>query len=235
MNETIKELYEEISKCHICPDMDKVKALRNALSVSNEIEVFILSQALAENQLRLSGVNFFKLDGTPGSTGKRLEIFLNLIGQSIYPPTDIVLKNGVIIQARKGCFRSVYNTEIAQCYPGKGIIRGDRVPNSLEINNCLNKRFIDAEVNLIKPKLILLMGKLSTDTFYEYILKTKNSYSLSSIIENIASSSVIPTTKIFGLEVAYLPIQHASGANSAFSKMCKNDRLIKVVKNYLTS
>lgn len=233
MKQELVNLYSDIHNCHICPKMDKFKLQRKIESVDENSKVFILSQALAENQLRKSGVNFFKPDGLVGDTGKLLEKFLNQIGQTIYPPREIKLENGNIIPKGNQKFKSVYNTEITQCYPGKGKVKGDRVPDKNEIQSCIDSNFLLNEIQIIQPKLMLLMGRESTQTFFRYILKIENKLTLTDLINQIISKNEIPKTNIFGNEIAYMPIQHASGANPSFGKMCNNEKLITLIKNYL--
>ncbi len=233
MNDILINLYSEIHNCNICPKMDKYKMQRKIESVDENSNVFILSQALAENQLRKSGVNFFKSDATVGDTGKLLEKFLNQINQTIYPPRDVKLENGSIIPRGNPKFKSVYNTEIAQCYPGKGKVKGDRIPDKYEIQSCINSNFLLNEIQIIKPKLMLLMGRASTQTFFKYILKSENKLTLTDSINQIITKNEIPKTTIFGIEIAYLPIQHASGANPSFGKMCNDEKLITLVNKYL--
>jgi hypothetical protein len=79
MENELISLYKKIQACNICSKMDKYKMLRNINSVDLNTKVFILSQALAEKQLRYSGVNFFKNDGTVGDTGRILEKFFKPI------------------------------------------------------------------------------------------------------------------------------------------------------------
>lgn len=234
METDLNSLYCKIQSCTICPKMDNYKTLRNVNSVDSDTRVFILSQALAEKQLRLSGVNFFKDDGNVGDTGRLLEKFLNQFGQTIYPPKNIQLSNGNIVVTKKNQeYYTVYNTEITQCYPGKAQPKGDRLPDKEEIKNCINTGFLFSEISIIKPKLILLMGKLSTQTFYEYILKFKNKQSLTDQIGQIIANKKIPEIELFGIRIGYLPIQHASGLNPNFQKMCNNESLISLIKDYL--
>jgi uracil-DNA glycosylase len=233
MKQELVKLYSEIHNCHICPKMDKFKLQRNIESVDENSSVFILSQALAERQLRKSGVNFFKEDGTVGDTGRLLEKFLNQFDQTIYPPREIILANGTKVPKCANKYKSVYNTEITQCYPGKGKVKGDRVPDKNEIQSCIDSNFLLNEIQIIQPKLMLLMGRASTQTFFRYILKIENKLTLTDLINQIISKNEIPKTNIFGNEIAYVPIQHASGANPSFGKMCNNEKLIALIKNYL--
>jgi uracil-DNA glycosylase len=227
----LNELYQEIHNCHICPKMDKFKELRNVSAVSQKTKVFIISQALAEKQLRLSGVNFFQMDGNLGSTGKQLEKFLNLFNQTVFPAQEIVLKDGTKIPKCGDNLLPVYNTEITQCFPGKGI-NGDRVPDSLEIENCLEKNFLFNEIKIIKPKLLLLMGRLSIKTFYKFILGNEPNISTNEMIDDIVRKGIIPKCELGEHKIGFLPIQHASGLNPQYPKMLKNFELIKLIKEY---
>ena len=229
----IEQIHTRIANCHICPKMDKYKKIRNPISVSKKTTVFILSQSLAENQLRKSGVNFFKPDGKLGSTGNQLEKFLNRINQTVFPPTDIQLEDGIIIPKKSSKYNSVYNTELIQCYPGKSKIKGDRLPENEEIINCLSQGFLFSEIGLIKPKLLLLMGNTSIKTFYKHILKIANKTPVTKLINEIVQSNSVPTVNFSGINIGFLPIHHASGLNPHYNKMVNNEDFIKLINNYL--
>ena len=53
----------------------------------------------------------------------------------------------------------IYMAAVARCYPGKGKGAGDRVPDATEISNC--SRHLKNEINILKPTLILPIGKLA--------------------------------------------------------------------------
>jgi len=54
----------------------------------------------------------------------------------------------------------IYMAAVCRCFPGKNPKgSGDRVPSLDEINNC--KGWLQAEVDLLKPDLILPVGKLA--------------------------------------------------------------------------
>ena len=84
MKNNLIRLYKRIHECHLCPEMNSKKAFRIPHAVDESMDVFIISQALAEKQLRLSGVNFFTSDGILGSTGRNLEKFLNNLYLSFF-------------------------------------------------------------------------------------------------------------------------------------------------------
>lgn len=208
---SLEKLYQEIKNCHICPLMDKYKTLRLIEAVNIKSDVFIISQSLAESQLRLSGINFFNKEGVLGNTGTNLEIFLNKFKRTVHPNHPI--------------YTPVYNTEITQCFPGK-TKKGDRIPTLLEIKTCINQKFLLQEIEIIKPKLILLMGKLSYENFFNHILLEKPKVNLTEYINSLTS---IPIFNVNGTIVHVLPIQHASGANPRFNKMTKNELLIEKI------
>jgi len=234
MLEGLTSLYSEIHQCHKCPNMNREKAFRNTDAVAREMDVFIISEALAPNQLRRSGVNFFQVDGVIGNTGKQLEKFLNLFERTVFPPREITTSSDSIIEKRSDRMVSVYNTEIAQCFPGRKDNNQIRNPTKSEMRNCAEMCFIERELEIIRPKLVILMGKKSWSSFYEIILeKTLPQDNLSNRIEEICQQSEIPTECIGDYEFKCLPIQHASGANPRFSQMIKNDTLVRLIKEVL--
>jgi uracil-DNA glycosylase len=64
-----------------------------------------------------------------------------------------------------GYFREhVYLTSLTRCFPGKSPGgHGDRPPSKAEIALC--RHFLDRELELINPRLILLVGKMAIDAF----------------------------------------------------------------------
>lgn len=231
----LEELYLHVHDCHLCPQMDKEKSLRRVDAISaEEMDVMIISQSLAENQLRKSGVNFFKANGTIGSTGLILERFLKKFGRTVFPPRSVVLSNGYTVSQREEGLKSIYNSEITQCYPGKAIGKsGDRRPSSVELSTCTTQGFLVSEIKLIKPKLVLLMGSASYKGFYENVLKLTPQHGLTQEIETIVLNREIPAYSIHGVRLRVLPIQHASGANPRFAKMAQDLRLIEMIQGVL--
>jgi uracil-DNA glycosylase len=231
----LEELYCRVHDCHLCPMMSTEKSLRRIDAISaKEMDVLIISQSLAENQLRRSGVNFFKANGEIGSTGLILDRFLRKFGRTVYPPNAVTLSSGNAISRREEGLRSIYNTEIAQCYPGKAIGKGgDRRPSSIELSTCTSQGFLLAEIQIVEPKLVLLMGSASYEGFYENVLKLNPSSNLTQAIENIVAKMEIPIYAVSGIRLKVLPIQHASGANPRFAKMAQDSRLIQLIRGSL--
>jgi uracil-DNA glycosylase len=58
---------------------------------------------------------------------------------------------------------SIYMAAVCRCFPGKTKVGGDRVPDGQEIVNC--RRWLDAELALLRPTLVLPIGKLAIQQF----------------------------------------------------------------------
>lgn len=57
----------------------------------------------------------------------------------------------------------IYFAAVCRCFPGKKETGGDRVPDAEEIAAC--SRWLKAEFALLKPQLVLAVGKLSISQF----------------------------------------------------------------------
>jgi uracil-DNA glycosylase len=232
--EKLHKLYQDIQNCHICAQMDREKSFRLVDAVNPKSDVFIISQSLAENQLRKSGVNFFQADGSLGNTGANLEQFLNKFNRTVYPHQEVKVSGEMTIPRCKPEYKPVYNTEIAQCYPGKNKVKkGDRKPSGDEIRNCNRQGFLYKEIMMIQPRLLLLMGKASRDGFYKYFLGQMCCSSLSDHILKIIQDGRIPVFPIGNLTLHVLPIQHAAGVNPGFRNMMKDNRLVELINEVL--
>ena len=60
----------------------------------------------------------------------------------------------------------VYMAAVCRCFPGKRPRGGDRVPDAGEIANC--GRWLQGEINLLKPALVIPVGKLAIAQFMAY-------------------------------------------------------------------
>jgi uracil-DNA glycosylase len=64
-------------------------------------------------------------------------------------------------------FRSrIYMAAVCRCFPGKKPRGGDRVPSAEEIATC--SRWLQAEMELLKPALVLPVGKLAIAQLMDY-------------------------------------------------------------------
>ena len=57
----------------------------------------------------------------------------------------------------------VYMAAVCRCFPGKNPKGGDRVPGKVEVENCSS--WLKTEMMLLRPKLILPVGKLAIAQF----------------------------------------------------------------------
>jgi uracil-DNA glycosylase family 4 len=59
-----------------------------------------------------------------------------------------------------------YMTSVTKCFPGKALSGGgDRKPSAVEIEAC--RPFLDRQVELVDPALIIPVGRLAIDVFFE--------------------------------------------------------------------
>ena len=58
---------------------------------------------------------------------------------------------------------TVYMAAVCRCFPGKNAHGGDRVPSPTEIVECGG--WLDAELRLLKPELVIPVGKLAIAQF----------------------------------------------------------------------
>ena len=64
-------------------------------------------------------------------------------------------------------FRSrIYMAAVARCFPGKTKQGGDRVPDPTEVATC--GEWLAAEIDILKPALVLPIGKLAIEQFLEF-------------------------------------------------------------------
>jgi uracil-DNA glycosylase len=57
----------------------------------------------------------------------------------------------------------VYMAAVCRCFPGKLPKGGDRVPSPIEISAC--RSWLDRELNLVAPELLLPVGRLAIEQF----------------------------------------------------------------------
>jgi uracil-DNA glycosylase len=95
-----------------------------------------------------------------------------------------------------GYFREhVYLSSLTRCFPGKSASgNGDRPPSAAEVALC--RRFLERELELIQPKLILLVGKMAIDAY---------------LGKQPLTATVGRTFEID--DRLYLPLPHASGVS----------------------
>jgi uracil-DNA glycosylase len=102
-----------------------------------------------------------------------------------------------------------YMTAVTKCYPGRAKGgSGDRVPSRVEQALC--RPFLDEEIRLVNPELIIPIGKLAIELFYPKGLKL---------------TEIIGTEKNMN-SYWVVPLPHSSGA-SRWHQIAENRELIQ--------
>jgi uracil-DNA glycosylase len=95
--------------------------------------------------------------------------------------------------------QQVYMAAVCRCFPGKQPKGGDRVPSQSEITRC--RRWLDAEIALLHPQLILPVGKLAICQFLP----------VGKLTQVIGQRHCI---QLGGQQVDLIPLPHPSGAST---------------------
>lgn len=61
---------------------------------------------------------------------------------------------------------TIYMAAVCRCFPGKNAAGGDRVPDAREIESCA--RWLEAEIALLRPALVIPIGKLAIQQFVTF-------------------------------------------------------------------
>jgi uracil-DNA glycosylase len=93
----------------------------------------------------------------------------------------------------------VYMAAVCRCFPGKNPKGGDRVPTQQEIDNCA--RWLDAEIRLLQPQLIIPVGKLAIEQFME----------AARLVDVIGHEFELEEN---GATIDVIPLPHPSGAST---------------------
>ena len=102
-----------------------------------------------------------------------------------------------------------YMTSVTKCYPGKGKGGGgDRVPSKEEQEFC--RVWLDQEIALVNPKLIIPIGRLAISLFFDIKLP----------LEKIIGEQIERDGRII------IPLPHPSGASTWHQKEA-NRKLVK--------
>lgn len=148
----------------------------------------------------------------PRMTGPPVASPVMLIGQAP-GPTEVAQARPFAWTAGKtlfGWFRRIgleeqafrqriYMAAVCRCFPGKNPKGGDRLPNRTEVAACA--RWLERELHLLRPQLILPVGKLAIGRFLE----------LGKLAEVIGQPYRVSLTDG---EADLIPLPHPSGAST---------------------
>ncbi|MES9854015.1 MAG: uracil-DNA glycosylase family protein [Candidatus Thiodiazotropha sp. L084R] len=113
----------------------------------------------------------------------------------------------------------VYMSAVCRCFPGKNPKGGDRVPNKQEIQNC--RHWLDCELELLKPQLIIPVGKLAISQFLK----------VDKLVDIIGGCHRLRLS--YG-ETDLIPLPHPSGA-STWHRTQPGKRLLTQALNNIES
>lgn len=109
----------------------------------------------------------------------------------------------------------VYIAAVCRCFPGKANGGGDRVPSPAEISNCSG--WMDAELALLDPQLILPVGRLAIARFLP-----------PAPLEQLVGR--VWQVEVGGRVRDVLPLPHPSGASTWFRMEPGRTRLIEALR-----
>ncbi len=161
----------ELSQCCLCPNM--VPPVITGQAVNSEI--LLVGQAPGDKE---------------GGLGRP---FAWTAGKTLFKWFESIGVNEADFR------RQVYMSAVCRCFPGKNPKGGDRVPDKKEIETC--SQWINEEIKLLQPKLILPVGKLAIS---QYIPVSK--------LVDVIGKKI--QQNINGLEVDMIPLPHPSGAST---------------------
>lgn len=139
--EALKELQQRIRSCRLCEEQGFIANARPLVNGRPDDRMMVIGQAPGHRSIT-KGRSF----SGPGGTilGKWLE-------QAGFP-------SGYL-------HAHVYLSSLTRCDPGRNPRGGgDRRPSPSEVALC--KPFLDAELQLLQPKAVLLVGTMAIETFF---------------------------------------------------------------------
>jgi len=173
----------QLSCCHLCPEMIQPVIIGQAVMS----EILLIGQAPGDKE---------------GNLGRP---FAWTAGKTLFKWFESI---GITEQAFR---KQVYMSAVCRCFPGKNPKGGDRVPSKDEIAVC--SQWVNKEIELLQPKLILPVGKLAISQYLE----------IDKLVDVIGQQ--IRTT-VNGFDVDIIPLPHPSGA-STWHRMLPGKELLE--------
>jgi uracil-DNA glycosylase len=102
----------------------------------------------------------------------------------------------------------IYFAAVCRCFPGKRPTGGDRVPAPDEIKAC--RHWLEREFALLKPELVLPVGKLAMAQFFAPAGGAAAAPGLPPLTDLVGKKFRL---RIFGRETDVIPLPHPSGAS----------------------
>ena len=192
--ESIIQHQKKILKCSKCKDMEGIPVVGNPI----ESKIILIGQApgIKEGDLKKPFA---------WTAGKNMFKWFSSIGVN-----EEKFRN------------SVYMSAVCRCYPGKNETgSGDRVPTELEIKKC--SKWLNFEIEKLKPKLIIPVGKLAISQFLVF-----------DKLNEVVGKKIVYSKNNYKIDIVSLP--HPSGLSTWYKKdpgkKLLRDALEIIKKNY---
>jgi len=186
-NTLILQHHAKLSRCRLCPDMVPPVIIGQAVSS----EVLLIGQAPGDKE---------------GDLGRP---FAWTAGKTLFKWFDSI---GITEQDFR---HQVYMSAVCRCFPGKNPRGGDRVPGEKEIKTC--SQWINKEIELLQPKLIIPVGKLAIS---QYLPVNK-------LVDVIGKKVEL---NLNGIDVDMIPLPHPSGASTWHRMSPGKELLVQALK-----
>ena len=139
--EAINELQRRILSCRLCEEHGYIPMARPLVNGRASDRVMVIGQAPGHRSIA-KGRSF----SGPGGT-----ILQKWLEQAGFPPAYLR--------------EHTYLSSLTRCDPGRNPRGdGDRRPSAAEVALC--KPFLDAELRLLRPKVVLLVGTMAIEAFF---------------------------------------------------------------------
>jgi uracil-DNA glycosylase len=201
-------------------------------AVDPSAKLAVIGEAAGPRTLRLSGVNYFDAYGRLGPTGRYLDEILRPLGYTVYPRTVVTVRKGVIACVSGESRRTAYFTDLCPVFPGYRPLRrrtqGILAPSRVLIDSALERKFLKRELDIVKPRVILLLGRHAYEAFYLHFLRLRPRRKLSSLLRRMRTSAL---SRYNGAVV--VPFFHPSPASPTFTRWYTSFSLRPPLRNPL--
>ncbi len=216
MNDSLTKLHEEMRACRLCLDAGHAITPGAVFHGGSGAKALLIGQAPGVTEVEAK---------RPFNAGSGTRLF-QWLGQAGWDETEFRERH--------------YMTAVTKCYPGKDKGgKGDRVPSKAEQKLC--RPFLEREITLVNPKLMILVGGLAIKLLYPTKMKLNEAVGTAVYFPpetlthpvnfNFADGQTLTPTSLQSLVSSLpkgrfiIPLPHPSGA-SLWPNKPANQRLI---------
>lgn len=186
----ISDIHKAIKACSLCPKMCGEPV--HGLDVKSKI--MLLGQAPGEYE------------------GPRGKPWAHTAGKTLFK-----WMNEALGWSEEDFRQKIYVGAMARCFPGKNKAKtGDRVPDRVELDNC--RRYIKAEMDILKPKVLIAVGKLAIEEVLGHKVK----------LDDVVGEEI--QINFCGHEIKVIPLPHPSGRSTWIHSESGKKGLKKAIK-----